>query len=113
MPLVRELAGAGIKLNVTALMTVAQVRQAITALRGGPAAYISLFAGRVADSGRDPLPPMTEAVQLMAADANLELIWASPPRIDQHLPGGRDWLPRDYGLARRPGQALARRQGSR
>jgi len=81
VPLVRELAAAGIKLNVTALMTVAQVDSVIPALAGGPAACISVFAGRIADTGRDPLQSMAEAVQHMKPYPNLELIWASPREL--------------------------------
>jgi transaldolase len=79
--LVRSLARAGVKQNVTALMTLAQVRDVSTALRSGPAACISVFAGRVADTGRDPVPMMAAAVQLLAMYPHLELIWASPREL--------------------------------
>jgi transaldolase len=81
VPLVRELAAAGIKQNVTALMTVAQVDSVIPALAGGPPACISVFAGRIADTGRDPVPLMEEAVEHMKPHKNLELIWASPREL--------------------------------
>jgi transaldolase len=77
-PLVRRLANAGVKQNVTALMTVAQVREITKALADGPAACVSVFAGRIADSGRDPLPIMKESLQIIAAQPQIELIWASP-----------------------------------
>jgi transaldolase len=79
--LVRTLAKAGVKQNVTALMTLAQVRDVSAALRSGPAAYISVFAGRVADTGRDPVPMMAAAVQLLAMYPHIELIWASPREL--------------------------------
>jgi transaldolase len=81
MPLVRELAQAGVQQNVTALMTLAQVRDVTAALGEGPSACISVFAGRVADTGRDPVPMMAAAVEMMAIHPQLELIWASPREL--------------------------------
>jgi transaldolase len=78
---VRELAESGVHLNVTALMTVAQVEAVAAALRGGPAAIISVFAGRIADTGRDPIPLMRAALTVMAPYRQLELLWASPREI--------------------------------
>jgi transaldolase len=80
-PLVRRLAKAGIKVNVTALCTLAQVREVLPAFEGGPAGYISVFAGRVADTGRDPVPLMAAAVEMLRPLPNVELIWASPREI--------------------------------
>lgn len=77
----RRLASDGVKVNVTALLTLDQVRTATGCLAGGPACFISVFAGRVADTGRDPVPLMREAVEIMAPHPNLELIWASPREI--------------------------------
>jgi transaldolase len=79
--LLGRLAAAGIKVNVTALLTLDQVRAAAAALGGGPPSFISVFAGRVADTGRDPVPIMREALEIMAPHPNLELIWASPREI--------------------------------
>ena len=79
--LVRALAKAGVKQNVTALMTLGQVRDMAAALGSGPSACISVFAGRIADTGRDPVPIMAAAVQLMAVYPRLELIWASPREL--------------------------------
>lgn len=79
--LIRELAAAGVKQNVTALMTLDQVRIARDALAKGPSAYISVFAGRIADTGCDPVPLMTEAVKLLNQYPQLELIWASPREL--------------------------------
>jgi transaldolase len=81
VPLVRDLAGAGIKTNVTAMMTVQQVRDVLPSLKGGPSACVSVFAGRIADTGRDPMPPMAEIVGLLKACPNVELIWASPREL--------------------------------
>jgi transaldolase len=80
-PLVERLAGRGVKQNVTALMTLAQVREITAALALGPAANISVFAGRVADTGVDPLPMMREALEIMRPYPQLELIWASPREL--------------------------------
>jgi transaldolase len=79
--LVRELSESGVKLNVTALMTAAQVAVVAEALASSRGAYISVFAGRVADTGRDPLPIMRESVEIMKANPALELIWASPREL--------------------------------
>jgi transaldolase len=80
-PLIRSLAEAGVKQNVTALMTLAQVRDVAEALRRGPAACVSVFAGRIADTGRDPVPLMAAAVEMLAPYPQLELIWASPREL--------------------------------
>jgi transaldolase len=80
-PLLCRLAELGIKVNVTALLTVDQVRATTAALGGGPPCFISVFAGRIADTGREPVPLMQEALEVMAPHPNLELIWASPREI--------------------------------
>jgi transaldolase len=80
-PLAKDLAGQGVKLNVTALMTAAQVAEITPALADGPECFVSVFAGRVADTGRDPLPIMVEALEIMAAHPNMRLIWASPREL--------------------------------
>src|SRR3712207_1535265 len=77
-PLVKRLAKAGVKQNVTALMTLRQVREVSEAIGEGPNSYVSVFAGRIADTGRDPMPLMTEAVRILKAFPKQELIWASP-----------------------------------
>lgn len=79
--LIRRLAKAGVKLNVTALMTLEQVSEVSNALAGGPSSYISVFAGRVADTGRDPVPMMATAVERLRPHPQQELIWASPREI--------------------------------
>lgn len=79
--LCRKLSGSGLKLNVTALMTLDQVRDITGALAGGPPSCVSVFAGRVADTGVDPVPLMTEAVAILAPHPDIELIWASPREL--------------------------------
>lgn len=81
LELVRALARSGVKVNVTALMTLDQVRAAREALAGGPPAFVSLFAGRVADTGRDPVPHMAAAVDALKMHRNMELIWSSPREV--------------------------------
>lgn len=79
--LVRRLSQKGVKLNVTALLTLAQVERIAPCLADGPAACISVFAGRIADTGLDPIPLMAEAVRFLRAYPNVELIWASPREL--------------------------------
>jgi transaldolase len=79
--LLRRLAGDGVQVNCTALMTTQQVEQVAECLAGGPAAYVSVFAGRIADAGVDPLPIMIDALKIIASDPQIELIWASPREI--------------------------------
>jgi transaldolase len=78
---VRRLADRGVKVNVTALMTPVQVSKVVEWVAGGPPCFISVFAGRIADSGRDPLPLMAESLEHMGAHPNAELIWASPREL--------------------------------
>jgi transaldolase len=80
-PLVKRLAQAGVKQNVTALMTLRQVREVSEALGDGPPSNVSVFAGRIADTGRDPVPLMTEAVRILRDFPRQELIWASPREL--------------------------------
>jgi transaldolase len=79
--LIRRLAKAGVKLNVTAILTLEQVREVASALAGGPPSCVSVFAGRIADTGRDPVPLMAAAVELLRPYPNQELIWASPREL--------------------------------
>ena len=80
-PLVRELSESGIKVNVTALFTTAQVELITAAVKDGAPSYLSVFAGRIADAGIDPLPIMARAVDIMVQAPRAELIWASPREI--------------------------------
>jgi transaldolase len=77
----RRLVGNGAKLNVTALMTLDQVRTTAETLAGGPPALVSVFAGRIADTGRDPIPVMIEALDVLRDAPNVELVWASPREV--------------------------------
>ena len=79
--LVRRLSHAGVKVNVTALMSLDQVERVASALAGGAPACVSVFAGRVADTGRDPVPLMTAAVDRLRVAPDAELIWASPREL--------------------------------
>lgn len=79
--LVRKLAKSGVKVNVTALMTLAQVRDVVAALNPETPSYVSVFAGRIADTGRDPVPLMAAAVELLKPNPKAELIWASPREL--------------------------------
>jgi transaldolase len=77
----RRLAHEGVQLNVTALLTLEQVEVAADALRDGAHSYVSVFAGRIADTGRDPVPMMTAALDILGDADHLELLWASPREI--------------------------------
>jgi transaldolase len=79
--LVRKLSKLGIKLNITALMTLEQVREVVASLEPTVSSYISVFAGRIADTGQDPVPIMREAVRLIGSCTMTELIWASPREL--------------------------------
>lgn len=79
--LVRKLASSGVKLNVTALMTLEQVRDITQALSPSVPSYVSVFAGRIADTGRDPVPLMAAALELLRLNPSAELIWASPREL--------------------------------
>jgi transaldolase len=79
--LIKRLSHAGVKVNVTALMTLAQVRDVVECVAGGASCYVSVFAGRIADTGRDPVPLMAAAVELLRVTPNAELIWASPREL--------------------------------
>ena len=79
--LVKELSSAGVKLNITAMMTFGQVVEISNALAEGAQAYLSVFAGRIADTGRDPLPVMIASVELLRLRPGQELIWASPREL--------------------------------
>ena len=78
---VRELSLDGVQVNVTALMTLPQVEEMTAALEGGAPSNISVFAGRVADTGRDPIPLMQSALSIMTAAPTASLIWASPREV--------------------------------
>ena len=79
--LVKRLADRRVKLNVTAIMTLAQVRETAAALNSATPSYVSVFAGRIADTGLDPQPLMLEAVKMLEANANAQLVWASTREV--------------------------------
>jgi len=81
IPLVRRLSAAGVKTNVTAIFTVEQIDGAIGAVADGPGANISVFAGRIADAGVDPIPYVRHAVANSSAYPHVEVIWASPREV--------------------------------
>ena len=77
-PLIDRLTSEGIKVNVTAIFTVEQVREVVDALKSGTPAVVSVFAGRIADTGADPMPIMQEALAICHQKKGVELLWASP-----------------------------------
>lgn len=79
--LVRTLTNDGVKLNVTAIMALEQVRVVVDALAGGAPSNVSVFAGRIADTGMDPVPLMAEAMDMLRPHPQMELIWASPREL--------------------------------
>jgi transaldolase len=79
--LIRRLTDVGVKLNVTAILSLRQVQTVVDALAGTAGAIVSVFAGRVADTGRDPVPLMAAALELVALEPALELLWASPREV--------------------------------
>jgi transaldolase len=79
--LIADLAQAGVKVNVTAMMTMQQVQSVKAVLANGPACYVSVFAGRIADAGIDPIPVMRAVVEEIRPYSNMELIWASPREL--------------------------------
>jgi transaldolase len=80
-PLIERISRAGIAVNVTAILTLDQVRRVTERLSAETSAIVSVFAGRIADTGRDPVPLMAEAVQILRAKPKAELIWASPREL--------------------------------
>jgi transaldolase len=79
--LVKRLTQEGVQLNVTAVFTVAQVAEIAEALKGGAPSVISVFAGRIADTGVDPVPHMIECVKVASSTPTAELLWASPREV--------------------------------
>jgi transaldolase len=81
LDIIHRLSHEGIQLNITALLTLDQVRDVSSALAGGAPSCVSVFAGRVADTGRDPVPLMAAAVEMVSIHPGMELIWASPREL--------------------------------
>lgn len=80
-PLVRRLVKQGVRLNVTAIFTITQIDAVVNALAGTKHSYVSVFAGRIADTGLDPLPFMQHAVEACNLAGGMEVIWASPREL--------------------------------
>lgn len=81
VPLIKRLSAARVKLNVTAILTLQQVSDTVEALHPDIPAIVSVFAGRIADTGRDPVPLMTEAARIVARKPKAQLLWASPREL--------------------------------
>ena len=79
--LIDRLSGAGVHLNVTAILTLEQVQNVADALKDGPNSIVSVFAGRIADTGLDPVPVMQKALTLLEVAPKAELLWASPREV--------------------------------
>jgi len=81
LPLIRTLSHEGIALNITAIMTIGQVKSVAAVLNPNAPSVVSVFAGRIADTGRDPVPVMRESAAILASNKNAELLWASPREL--------------------------------
>ena len=79
--LIRHLSLKGVKINITAIMTLEQVRMVSESVIGGPSCFVSVFAGRIADTGVDPVPLMRQALKILKIAPNAELLWASPREV--------------------------------
>ena len=79
--LIGKLADAGVHLNITAILTLEQVSAVADAVKNGPASVVSVFAGRIADTGLDPVPVMSKALEILAVAPQAELLWASPREV--------------------------------
>ena len=79
--LIQRLSHEGIRLNITAILTLEQVHCVVNALAGGAPSNVSVFAGRIADTGRDPVPLMAKSVEMVSVHPGMELIWASPREL--------------------------------
>ena len=110
-PLIATLSRAGVKLNVTAMMTLEQVSRVGEALAENVPAVVSVFAGRIADTGRDPVPHMAEALQLAAQPPEGGAVMGKPERSAEHLPGRCDRLPHHHRHQRPSEEARSGRQG--
>ncbi|MEK9569175.1 MAG: transaldolase [Paracoccaceae bacterium] len=80
-PLIKKLSNAGVTLNITAILTLDQIREVADAISFDTPAIVSVFAGRIADTGIDPVPLMSEGVKLLSDNPNADLLWASPREL--------------------------------
>ena len=111
--LIEKLAAKKVKLNVTALMTLTQVRDVVAALDPNVPSYVSVFAGRVADTGRDPLAMMAAAVELLEGRAGIRIDLGEPARAAEHFPRRLDRMSGHHRDQRHPEEARVGRQESR
>jgi transaldolase len=81
LPIIKYLTDLGMKVNVTAIMTAQQVEIITEALNPNVKSYVSVFAGRIADTGRNPTPVMQECLKILSSNSGCELIWASPREL--------------------------------
>jgi transaldolase len=79
--LIKKLSDGGVKVNVTAIMTLEQVRDVVLSLNDNVPSYVSVFAGRIADTGVDPVPLMSAAIKITSLKPKAEVIWASPREL--------------------------------
>ena len=79
--LIRDLSLKGVKINITAIMTLEQLRMLSESVIDGPSCFVSVFAGRIADTGVDPVPLMRQALKILKIAPNAELLWASPREV--------------------------------
>ena len=79
--LIRKLSEEGVQLNITAIMTLDQVCKVVKSVHGETSCFVSVFAGRIADTGVDPIPMMQDALELLKTTPNAELLWASPREV--------------------------------
>lgn len=80
-PIIKRLSDEGVSLNVTAIFSLKQVADVLASLNKDVPSIVSVFAGRIADTGHDPIPHMKEAADMMASYKNAELLWASPREV--------------------------------
>jgi transaldolase len=79
--LIKALISRGVKLNITAIMTLEQIEEVAMAVKDGTSCFVSIFAGRIADTGVDPIPVMKAALEILKPLSNAELLWASPREV--------------------------------
>ena len=112
-PLVRELSESGVKVNVTAVFTTAQVELLTEAVKDGAPSYISVFAGRIADAGIDPVPMMARAVDIMVAAPAIRADLGLPSGDPQRRPGRSGGVSHHHRHPRPAQEARPARQGPR
>ena len=79
--LIKKLSAEGVQLNITAILSLEQVSEVADALKNGSSSFVSVFAGRIADTGVDPVPLMKRALEILKSVSNAELLWASPREV--------------------------------